>query len=64
MHELAEELLLVHDRVDTALGNDAGLGHLFHGVQSFFLFELDFPDFAETASSNDILECKVVFIDF
>lgn len=34
--KLAEELLLVHDRVDTALGDDSGLRHLFHGIQRLF----------------------------
>ena len=37
MVELAEELLLVHDRVDTALGDDSGLRHLFHSIQRLFL---------------------------
>ena len=63
MVELAEEFLLIHDRVDTALGDDSRLGHLLHCEELFLFLLLDFPHFAETASSNHILECKVVLID-
>ena len=62
MVELAEEFLLVHDRVDTALGDDPRLGHFFHRVELLLLRLLNFPYFTETASSNHILECEVILI--
>ena len=60
----AEELLLVHDGVHAAFGDYSRFRHLLHRKQLLLFSEDDFPNFAETASSNDILECKVVFIDF
>ena len=64
MVKLAEELFLVHDRVDTALGDNAGLGHLLHGEQLLFFLEVDSPNFAETAPSDDVLEVEMVLVDF
>ena len=62
MVELAEEFLLVHDRVDTALGDDSRFGHFFHREKLLLLRLLYFPYFTETASSNHILECEVILI--
>ena len=62
MVELAEELLLVHDGVDTTFRDDASLGHFLHREEFLFLPQLDFPDLAETASSNDIAEVEVVLV--
>ena len=64
MVELAEELLLVHDRINTALGDNSRLRHLFHGEEFLFLSVDNFPDFAETAPPNYMLVIKVVFINF
>ena len=63
MIKLAEELFLVHDGVNTSFRDDASLGHLLHCEEFLFLPQLDFPDLAETASSNDIAEVEVVLID-
>lgn len=64
MMELTEEFLLVHNRIDTAFGDDAGLGHLFHGEQLLFFLQVDSPDLAETASADDVLEVEVILVDF
>ena len=64
MMELTEEFLLVHNRVNAALGDDAGLGHLFHGEQLLFFLQVDSPDLAETAPTDDVLEVEVVPVDF
>ena len=63
MHELAEELLLVHDGVDAALGDNSRLCHFFHRIKSLFLAELDLPHFAETTSTNDVVKVEVVLIN-
>ena len=63
MHELAEELLLVHDGVDAALRDNSRLCHFFHRIKSLFLAELDLPHFAETTSTNDVVKVEVVLIN-
>ena len=62
--QLAEEFLLVHDGVYAALGNYSGFRHLLHRKKLLLFSELDFPNFAETASSNDMFEVEVIFIYF
>ncbi len=62
MIKLCEEFLLIHHRVDTSLLDDAAFVHLFHGVELLLLFFLHFPDLAETASANHIVEHKVILI--
>ena len=62
--QLAEELLLIHDGVDAALGDYSRFRHLLHRKQLLLFSEDDFPNFAETASSNDMLIIKVVLINF
>ena len=62
--QLAEELLLVHDGVHAALGDYSGLRHLLHRKKLLLFSEDDFPNFAETASSNDMLVVEVIFIYF
>ena len=58
--QLSEEFLLVHDRVDTPLGDDATLTHLFHCVQLFLFLLLHFPHLTESASADHIMKLKVV----
>ena len=62
MVELAEEFLLIHDRVDTAFGDDPRLGHFFHREALLLLLLLHFPHFTETAPSNHIYCRKVILI--
>ena len=62
--QLAEELLLVHDGVNAALRDNSGFRHLLHRKKLLLFSEDDFPNFAETASSNDMLEFEVIFIYF
>jgi len=62
MVQRAEELLFVHDRVDTSLGYDACLGHFLHGEQLFLLAQFHFPDLAESAPAHNVLEVKVVLV--
>ena len=64
MIELAEELFLVHDWVDTAFTNDSSLGHLLHGIQFFVFAMLDLPNFTETASTDHILPIEVILVRF
>ena len=61
--ELSEELFFVHDRVDAALADDAGLGHLLHGEQFALFALLDLPHLAEAATTNHILEVEVVLVN-
>jgi hypothetical protein len=61
--QLAQELLLVHHRVDAPLRDDAGLSHLFHREELLLLAQLDFPDLAEAATADYILEVEVVLVD-
>lgn len=53
--EAAEDLLLVHDRLDAALCDNASLGHLLHRVMLLSLLALDSPHLAE-ASLSDAIE--------
>ncbi len=64
MVELAEEFLLIHDRIDTAFGDNARLSHLFHGKWFLFLDKFNAPHLAKTSSSDDELEAELVFVDF
>ena len=63
MFELREELSLIHDGVDTSFLDDPGFGHLFHGVEFLVLLLFDLPDFAESATSDYIVEEEVVLGD-
>ena len=63
MLQLTEELLLIHNGVDTAFGDDASFGHLLHSVKFLLLAQLDFPDFAEAATTDHIEEVEVVLVD-
>ena len=63
MHELAEELLLVHYRVDATLRDNPRLCHFFHRKKFLFLAQLDLPHFAETTSTNDVVKVEVVLIN-
>ena len=63
MVQLTEELLLVHDRVDTALGDDTRLRHLLHRVQLLLLAELNFPDLAEATAPNHVQKVVVILVD-
>ena len=61
--QLTEELLLVHDRVDTALRDDTRLCHLLHSVELLLFAKLDFPDFAEAAAPDHIQKVVVILVD-
>ena len=61
MLQLGEELLFIHDRVNTSLRYDSPLVHFLHCKQLLFLFLLYFPDLSESSSANDIVKEKVVF---
>lgn len=50
--QLRQDLPLVYHRLDTALGDDTCLAHLFHGEVLFGLFALDSPDLAEAALAD------------
>ena len=63
MHELAEELLLVHYRVNAALRDNSRLSHFFHRKKFLFLAELDLPHFAETTSTNDVVKVEVILVN-
>lgn len=63
MVELCEEFLFVHDGVDTALADDARLGHFFHGEQFALFALLDLPHLAKAATPNHILEMEVVLVN-
>ena len=62
--ELTQELLLVHDRVHTALGNHSGLQHLLHSVELLSLLLLYLPDLAKASSADHILESEVGLASF
>ena len=62
MVELAEELFLIHDRVYAAFRNDSCFCHFFHGVELLLLRLLNFPDFTETAPTDDVLESEMVLV--
>jgi hypothetical protein len=64
MEKLAEEFLLVHDRVHTPFGDDSCLEHFLHGVELLGLLLLDLPDLAKAASANHVFKSKVRFADF
>ena len=64
MVEVGEELLLVHDGMHRALGDDSGLEHFLHGVQLVGFFLLDFPYFAEATAADDVVEREVVLANF
>jgi len=57
--QLRENLALIYDRLDTALGDNACLGHLFHRVKLLCLFALDSPHFAESTLSDAKVVNKV-----
>ena len=61
--ELGEELAFVHDGVDGALGDDAGLEHLFHGEELAGFLVFYFPDLAEAALADDVVELEDVLVD-
>lgn len=58
--ELLEELLFVHDRVDTAFRNNSSLLHFLHRVEFALFLLLHLPDLAEAAAADDVLELEVV----
>ena len=62
MLQLAQEFLLVHNRVDTALGYDSGFGHLLHGEELLLSSELDLPNFSKASPTDHIVELEVVFV--
>ena len=64
MVELAQKLLLVHHRIDATLGNDSCLGHFLHRIELLLLLQFYFPDLAEPAPTNDIVELVLVLIVF
>jgi hypothetical protein len=61
MVELLKDFALIEHRVDTALGEDAGLGHFFHSEKHTVLFSFDFPNFAETTLADSIEVLEVGF---
>ena len=50
--KLGEDLPLVNDRLDTALGDDPRLGHLLHSVVLLGFLTLDSPYLAETSFTD------------
>ena len=50
--ELGKDLPFIYDRLHTALGDDASLRHLFHGVVLFGLFPFDSPNFSKATLAN------------
>lgn len=52
--QLREDLALVHDRLDAALGEDARLAHFLHGVVGLELLALDLPHLAEAALADAV----------
>jgi hypothetical protein len=59
--ELGEYLSLVHNRLDTALGDDPGFRHLLHSVLLLGLLAVDLPDLPEAALSDAVLVVEVLF---
>jgi hypothetical protein len=53
--EEGEDLPLIHDRLNTSLGEDSGLVHFLHGVYFAVLLVLYFPYFTETTFSNAVV---------
>ena len=62
MLQLDQEFFFIHDWVDASFANDAGFGHLFHGVEFALLAMFNFPHFAEATPPNHILEMEMSFI--
>ena len=52
MLELGQNLTFVYDGLDTALGDDARLRHLLHGVVLLGLLALDSPNLAKASLAN------------
>ena len=50
--ELGKDLPFIYDRLHTALGDDASLRHLLHGVVLLGFLALDSPDLAKTTFAN------------
>lgn len=59
--ELSQELLLVHDGVNTPFLNDSPLVHFLHSKQLLLLFLFYLPHFSKATSPNNIVEEEVVF---
>ena len=59
MSHHGEDLAFVEDGVDAALGEDACLAHLFHGVLTSLFLLLHTPDLAEATFADDIVELEV-----
>ena len=62
MPQLSQELFLIHDRVYTSLRDDSSFVHFFHCVELFFLFLLDFPNFAKASPADDVVEHKMILV--
>jgi len=56
--QLSEDLPLVHDGLDTALGEDPSLVHLLHGVLLLGLLPTDFPHLSESSFTNAVMVLK------
>jgi hypothetical protein len=52
--ELCKNLPFVHNGFYASLGDNTGLGHLFHRVRLLGLLTLHFPDLAETTFTNAV----------
>ena len=61
--QLGQDLALVDDRLDTALGDDSCLAHLLHGKVLLGLFALYTPHLAKAALADAEVVHKVCFRD-
>ena len=57
--DLRQQLELVHHRCNALLSHYSGLRHLLHCVDLFLFFLFHFPDLAETAATNRVLELEL-----
>jgi hypothetical protein len=56
--KLSQYLSLIHDRLETPLGEDPGLGHFLHSILLFALFALYLPHFPEASLPDTVLIVK------
>ena len=59
--ELGEDLALVHDGLETSLGEYACFGHLLHSVLLLGLLPLDLPHLPKTSLPDAVLVREVAF---
>jgi len=60
MLQSAQEVALIHDRVNTLFGYNQRLRHLFHGLKLTSLLVLDFPYFSKTPFADNVVEVEAI----